>query len=380
MKNLKSKMRIMKTPRTVDLDITNRCNLRCKYCFHFTSAGDVGVDLPKEEWLQFFEELNHCAVMEVCLSGGEPFCREDLKELIEGIVRNRMRFSILSNGTLITGETAAYLASTSRCNSVQISIDGSGADTHDICRGDGNFLKAMAGINNLKKHNVPVAVRVTIHKRNVRNLEAVARFLLDETGLPGFSTNAASYFGLCAKNAEQVQLTVEERSIAMETLLRLNKRYNGRINGAAGPLAEGKSWGRMEKARLSREDILPGRGRLTACGCHMSKIAIRADGAIVPCNMLSHIKLGQINRENLQDVWLNHPEMKKLKIRRNIPLNDFEFCKGCEYINYCTGNCPAMAYTILGEVDHPSPDSCLRKFLDDGGKLPESHNAFLTTE
>ena len=131
---MKSKMRIMRTPKTVDLDITNQCNLRCKYCFHFTSSGDVDIDLPKEEWFQFFDELNRCAVMEVCLSGGEPFYREDLKELIDGIVRNRMRFSVLSNGTLITDDTAAYLASTGRCNSVQVSIDGS--ETEPRVRGD----------------------------------------------------------------------------------------------------------------------------------------------------------------------------------------------------------------------------------------------------
>ncbi len=86
------------------------CNLRCKYCSHFSGAGDVGRDLPAEEWLRFFEELNRCAVLNVTLQGGEPFCREDLEELIEGIVRNRMRFNILSNGTLITDEIAAFLA------------------------------------------------------------------------------------------------------------------------------------------------------------------------------------------------------------------------------------------------------------------------------
>ena len=80
-------MKVMRTPKSVDLAITNRCNLRCKYCSHFTSAGDVGQDLPKEEWLQFFAELNRCAVMDVTLQGGEPFYRGDLKELIEGIVR-----------------------------------------------------------------------------------------------------------------------------------------------------------------------------------------------------------------------------------------------------------------------------------------------------
>jgi MoaA/NifB/PqqE/SkfB family radical SAM enzyme len=105
-------MKVMKSPRSVDLSITNRCNLRCTYCSHFTGAGDVGQDLPIEEWLQFFEELKLCAVMNVTIGGGEPFCRKDLSELIEGIVRNRMRFNILSNGTLVTDEFADFLAST----------------------------------------------------------------------------------------------------------------------------------------------------------------------------------------------------------------------------------------------------------------------------
>jgi SynChlorMet cassette radical SAM/SPASM protein ScmE len=139
-------MKLMKTPRSVDLSITNRCNLRCTYCSHFTGAGDVSQDLPKEEWLQFFEELNRCAVMNVTLQGGEPFYRKDLNELVEGIVENRMRFNILSNGTLITDGMAAFLAATGRCDGVQVSIDGSVPTTHDACRGEGNFLKAMRGI------------------------------------------------------------------------------------------------------------------------------------------------------------------------------------------------------------------------------------------
>ena len=221
-------MKIMRTPRSVDLDITNRCNLRCKYCYHFTGAGDVDQDLPKEEWLGFFEELNRCAVTNVTLAGGEPFYRKDLRELIEGIVRNRMRFTILSNGTLITDEMAAFLSSTGRCDGVQVSIDGSIPITHDSFRGKGNFTKAMNGIKILQRHDIPVPVRVTIHRKNVGDLEGIARLLLEEVGLPGFSTNAASYMGLCRQNTEQVMLTVEERSLAMETLLRLNGKYNGR--------------------------------------------------------------------------------------------------------------------------------------------------------
>ena len=361
----------MSTPKSLYLEITNRCNLRCKYCSHFNSAGDVGRDLPKKEWLKFFEELNRCAVMDVTLSGGEPFYCDDLKELIEGIVRNRMRFNILSNGTLITDEMAAFLGSTRRCDRVQISIDGSIPMTHDAFRGEGTFLRAIEGIKYLQKHHVPVAVRVTIHRQNVRNLEGVAKLLLEEIGLPGFSTNAASYMGLCRKNAKQVQLTAEKRTLAMDTLLKLNKIYNGLISAAAGPLAEGRTWLEMEHARREGRERIPGRGYLTGCGGPMNSIAVRADGVMIPCNMLSHIELGRINRDGLKGVWQNHPELKKLRERCNIPLSDFEFCRGCDYINYCTGNCPALAYTLWGEVNHPSPDACLRRFLEEGGRLPK---------
>jgi SynChlorMet cassette radical SAM/SPASM protein ScmE len=365
-------MKLMKTPRSVDLSITNRCNLRCTYCSHFSGAGDVGQDLPKEEWLQFFEELNRCAVMNVTISGGEPFCRKDLPELIEGIVRNRMRFNILSNGTLITDEMAAFLASTGRCDGVQVSIDGSIPMTHDACRGEGNFIRAMQGIKSLQKYNLPVPVRVTIHKHNVKDLEDIAKLLLEEIGLPSFSTNAASYMGLCRQNAEQVQLTAEERTLSMETLLQLTKKYNGRISASAGPLAEGRNWLEMEKGRREGKETNSGFGYLSGCNGPMNTLSVRADGVMVPCGQMGHIKLGRINRDNLQEVWQEHPELKRLRERHKISLHEFEFCQDCNYINYCTGNCPALAYTILGKENHPSPDACLKRFLEAGGRLPKA--------
>ena len=172
-------------------------------------------DLPTGEWLKFFEELRDCSVLEVCILGGEPFIREDFRELIQGVVRNRMRFSILTNGTLITDDMAAFLASTGRCNSIQVSIDGSMPITHDSFRGEGSFRRAVEGLKLLLKHQIPASVRVTIHRQNVRDLEEVSKLLLEDVGLPGFSTNSAGYLGLCRKNTQEVQLTVEERCLAM---------------------------------------------------------------------------------------------------------------------------------------------------------------------
>ena len=371
-------MRIMSTPRSLDLDITNYCNLRCKYCSHFSSAGDVNSDLPAEKWLDFFQELNRCGIMTVCLQGGEPFYRKDLPELVEGIVKNRMRFSILTNGTLITDEIAALLASTRRCDNVQVSIDGPDAPTHDVFRGTGSFSKAVEGIEILRKHDVSVSVRVTIHRENVHYLDKIAQFLLEEHGFPEFTTNAVSYMGLCRENTGEVQLTVSERTLAMESLLILNSKYDGRIGATAGPLAEAISWMKMEQARSDGKGEYPGGGYLTGCNGVMDNLAVRADGVIVPCAQLSHIELGRIGKDDLKEVWQHHPELKRLRERHNIPLSDFDFCRDCDYMPFCTGNCPALSYTITGKVNHPSPDACLRDFLERGGKLPDSNIANLS--
>ncbi|MGE5800324.1 MAG: SynChlorMet cassette radical SAM/SPASM protein ScmE [Syntrophaceae bacterium] len=364
-------MRLMRTPKKIDIDITSRCNLRCRYCYHFESAGDGGVDLPAAEWLQFFEELKRCAVTEVTLAGGEAFIRNDLKEIIDGIVRNRMRFQILSNGTLIDDDMASFLAATRRCNYVQISIDGSMPENHDVMRGKGSFAKALRGLMILRRHGVGTTVRVTIHRKNVGDLEGIAKLLLEEIGLSSFGTNSASAMGLCRKNAEMIQLTTEDRMLAMETLLRLSKKYSGRIGAMAGPLAEARGWHEMEAARLEGRASMPNRGSLTGCGCYRASLNVRADGVITPCTMLSHIELGRINRDDLAGIWRGHELLIALRERSRIPLSHFPFCEGCPYVHYCTGSCPGLSYTLVGEVNHPSPDACLRKFLSEGGRLPD---------
>jgi SynChlorMet cassette radical SAM/SPASM protein ScmE len=315
--------------------------------------------------------LNRCTVMDVCLQGGEPFLRKDLTDLILGIVKNRMRFTILTNGTLITEDVAAFIASTGRCNNIQVSIDGSTPPTHDACRGQGNFYRAVQGLKILLKYKIPATVRVTIHRQNVTDLEAVARLLLDDFQLPSFSTNSASHLGLCRKNAEQVQLTVEERSLAMKTLLRLSETYNGRIGAAAGPLAEAQGYLQMEQARKEGLDRLPRRGFLSGCNGPTEKMAVRSDGTMLVCAQMPSMELGRINRDDLRQVWNDHPILDRFRRRSEISLSDFAFCSGCPYVNYCSGNCPAIAQTTVADPWHPSPDACYRRFLEAGGILPE---------
>ncbi len=364
-------MNVMLTPRKVDLEITSACNLRCRYCSHFSSPGDVQSDLPADQWLEFFEELKRHAVMKITLQGGEPFIRNDIDTIIDGIVKNNMRYFILSNGSLITEEIAEFLKSSGRCDGVQLSIDGSKESIHDSCRGDGAFAGTMSALHILKKFKVPIGIRVTLHKQNVHDIENIAKLLLEDLNLPSFSINSVSYMGLCRQNSSSLQLDTADRTAVMQTLLDLSDKYKGRLSSTSGPLSDAKMWSAMERARKEKVETMPNGGFLTACGCVMNAIGVRADGVMVPCLLMGNIELGRINHDDLQETWLHSSEMNRLRERRSIPLTEFEFCKGCDYINYCTGNCPAASYSILQTDEHPSPDSCLRRFLDEGGKLPE---------
>ena len=165
--------KLSRSPETIIAAVTGRCNLACKYCFYADEMAALD-DLPSERWLGFFRECGEAGVTRIVLSGGELFTRKDIWELMDAVVGNRMRFGILTNATLITDRTAARLEEYNRrLDTIQVSVDGSGSDTHDRIRGRGSFDRVMAGIGSLKKYGLPWTVRVTINKLNVYDLEDI---------------------------------------------------------------------------------------------------------------------------------------------------------------------------------------------------------------
>lgn len=361
-------------PHSLDIDITTHCNLRCTYCCHFSSDGDVDTDLSLSEWTQFFSECASIGIMNITLSGGEAFYRKDIRDVIQSIIDNRMRFSVLSNGTLIDDDLAKFLKGTRRCNSVQVSIDGPDAASHDKFRGKGSFEKALNGLRALIRNQVSATVRVTLNKHNYRRFPETAKLLLEDLGLSGFSTNSVSYFGLCRENNDSMAMNAVEFSEAMVIIQELQKKYPNRINAQAGPQACAKMWRKMEKAvngdeKATREAQC---GFLGSCGCVWNKMAILADGTMVPCSQLSQMKMGRINDNGLRDTWLNSPVLEDMRKRIEIQLSEFESCSYCKYREFCRGGCPATAYTIFGRAGVPNLaiDSCYREFLNQGGTLP----------
>jgi SynChlorMet cassette radical SAM/SPASM protein ScmE len=352
---------VMSTPRSVDIAVTGRCNLRCKYCF-YADEMVARSDLPTERWLAFFEELGRLGVMDVCLTGGEAFTRPDLFDLIDGVIANRMRYQILSNGTLITEKVLEQFEVGKRrlrLNSIQVSVDGSRAEIHNRSRPN-SFERVMRGLRLLKEAGFPVTVRVTVNRYNVDDLENIARLLLEEVGLRRFSTNEASPCGETNRTEGGIMLTPAQRLQAMRTLSELAERYNGRISAQAGPLAMASEFKRIEEMLAAGHTGMPGRGTLSSCGGVFGRMAVLHDGTIVPCHHLSTLRLGTIGVDDLQRVWLEHPLMNATRQRRQIPLSSLDTCRDCPYQGFCAGGCPGGAIFLSGELNARSPMNCYR--------------------
>ena len=362
---------VMATPRHVDIAVTGRCNLSCAYCF-YADEMTARRDLSTQQWLDAFKKLGDARVMTVCLTGGEALARPDFFELVDGVIANRMRYSILSNGTLITERTLAEFEKSrrrQRLDSVQISIDGSSAEVHDHSRPN-SFKRALRGLKLLKGAGFPLTVRVTINRFNYTDLENTARLLLEEVELSGFSTNEAYPCGATNRYEDEIMLNPLQRREVMDALMRLNEKYHDRISATAGPLALAREECAIHAARLKGENGFPGRGRLTACGGVVEKMAILHDGTIVPCHVISDLHLGNILTDDPGEVWRSHPQMQAMRQRREISLDTIEACKDCDYKGYCTGGCPGGALFLNGDFNTRNPMDCYRILIGEEAYTP----------
>jgi SynChlorMet cassette radical SAM/SPASM protein ScmE len=355
----------LKSPESITAAVTGRCNLSCKYCFYADEMVALK-DLPTKTWLAFFSEAKEAGVMKITLSGGEVFARKDIFELIEGIIKNKMRFNVLTNGTLITTEIAKALARVrQRCDFIQVSLDGSKPETHDAIRGKGSFAKMIKGIEHLKNEKLPWTVRVTINKLNVLDLEAILDLLYKKLELKNFGVNEAFPRGAGQCNHSTLEMNKEERRYSFRVMQSFDKKHPGVAAGAAsGPLVIANLIEKIDDARQGGKSDFPYQtGHLTGCNIMWKDLSILHDGTYVPCHQLPQIKLGMVGKDALLDVWRNSPGLVKLRKRHEIALSSIPHCQKCAYIKYCTGGCPGVAHAITGDVNTINPRDCYRAYI-----------------
>jgi uncharacterized protein len=126
--------------------------------------------------LRLAEELKDEGGSSIALSGGEPLLHPEIRTIVEHLAP-KLKVTILSNGTLIDAELAAFLADREDVH-VQISLDGSTRQIHDAIRGEGGYDLVLHALEELQKAGLAdrISLAATVMQQNIHDLQEIIRF------------------------------------------------------------------------------------------------------------------------------------------------------------------------------------------------------------
>ena len=156
-------------PLYVGLFITERCNLKCIYCFP-DSPNRVVNDLPLEKIFSLVDDLYAMGTRYITLLGGEPTIRKDFAEIVDYITDRGIMTECGTNGYY----TKSRIESLKKLYLVCHSIDGD-EKGHDTNRGEGSWKKIIESMDICNDNGIPIQMRAVFNKNNLRCLP----YLLD---------------------------------------------------------------------------------------------------------------------------------------------------------------------------------------------------------
>jgi organic radical activating enzyme len=138
------------------------CNLACDYCCVRSSPRANPRMLPLADVQRAASEAPGAGVRELLVTGGEPFLRSDIAEVLLACAQ-ALPTTVLTNGLLFAGKRRDSLRSLPRDRVVlQISLDSPTAALHDRHRGEGTWEKARAGIAIARQEGFRVRLASTV--------------------------------------------------------------------------------------------------------------------------------------------------------------------------------------------------------------------------
>ncbi len=198
------------------LEITYACNLRCGFCYTDSPRHTLQrtLEMSDSDWLNVADQLSDMGAIEAVITGGEPLLRRDLTiEICRRLARAGLGVTLNSNGWFIDDEVAAGLAEAPGLHA-HISVDGPSPAIHDASRGvPGSWRRAVAGIDALIRHGVPVHA---VHVVTAANLDQVGATLdaLSTLGVMSVRVTRVIEIGAAAREGGwRVASTKLERTI-----------------------------------------------------------------------------------------------------------------------------------------------------------------------
>lgn len=318
---------------SLTLNLTNGCNLACKYCFANTTqknAKSMTFDIAKKAIDNMLAQEKEIDEYSIFYFGGEPLLKKDLLSQIseyayqEIIVKRRkkLKFLINTNATLIDEQTLSLFKKYSF--KVTVSIDGPN-DIHDMNRvypnGKGSYNKVEECIQQLKKNGILTQLRPTLSPKH-KNLKEVFDFF-EKQGLPygyafSHTTNYQSNLDNTYFYKQQLEETAKEFRIVMDYFA--EKIRNKEV---------------VFCSELNRKiNIIHYKAKRThLCEAGRKSLAVDESGQYFACQTMiphRHTAMGDVYSD------LNSAKRQQYMVK---DLAQIPKCKNCSIRGLCVGGC-----------------------------------------
>jgi len=324
--------------------ITGRCNLQCKHCYRTEgnveplSYDDVVNVIDQYELLmnRYNKEHNLERKGQINITGGEPFIRDDIFDIINYIGRHKLPFGVLTNGSFLT-DRAINCLKRNKVSIVQLSIDGN-CDTHDGLRAVGDYKRTFEIATKLEAEGIKTLISFTANKQNYKELSSVA----DECRKCKISKLWSDRL-VPIGNGESMSYLEISKNIMPDYINELKKAQGDSLTNALYP----KTHVAMERAL----QFIDSDGPIYSCSAGDSFLTVDEFGQVMPCRRMPII-CGNIFDSSLEDIYYNNELFKQLRTKV-IP----QECTSCKFAFDCRGGAKCQSYAKYKDFNRADP-SC----------------------
>jgi len=307
------------------------------------ATGTRGQELTLDEHQALAKDLHAQLAVDptisykVNLTGGEPFFREDIIEIIRAYRQAGFAVTMSTNALLIREEHLLTLAEMEV--DLSISLDGARKASHEMIRGEGTYEPTIMTIQSLVRSGIKVAVNTLLHEGNINELEEIIS-LNQELGCNGFNPiNLVQLGRACDSHLTRASETQVFRHIA--AYLKLHPECNHLFS-------------------FSSLFSSIGAALLTGVACESCGIGNRPCvyidevGNIYPCpnTQRPEFLMGNIRQGPLaQCVAKEHPVLTSLREIKVDCMNPK--CASCDVRYFCGGDCRGETHNVTGDIRAP---------------------------
>ncbi len=282
--------------RYLELQITDRCNLRCKHCYIDPSpALDAFHELSLDHIKTLLREFEELQGLRVLITGGEPLLHKDFEAINRMLPDFLMRKVLFTNGLLLNRDRLRNL----HVDEIQISIDGL-EKAHDILRGTGTFARSMESVLLCLEMGYEVSISTMVHADNLGDFDEM-EVLFKKIGIRDWTVDVPCISGRLADN-EKSQVSPE-----------IGGRYL-KCGFGEGLHSGGEGFG---------------------CGLHL--MSVMADGRVAKCTFYADRSVGTLH-DGLRESW-----------QKISPVRLSDLTCDCAYLATCRGGCRYRA-EVLGDA------------------------------